>query len=54
MNYAWPLPHPDPVFDEALGIALGYLEATGRASGDDAEHLVASCAPCRLVGRDAT
>jgi hypothetical protein len=43
MNYRWPLPHPDPVLDDALDIALGYLEATGQAkAGDDTQHLVAS------------
>jgi hypothetical protein len=42
MDYAWPLPHPDPRLDEALDIALGYLEATGQAEiGDDTQHLVA-------------
>jgi hypothetical protein len=29
MSYPWPLPHPDQVLDEALDIALGYLEAAG-------------------------
>jgi hypothetical protein len=42
MDYAWPLPHPDPVLDEALDIALDYLEATGQVkAGDDTQHLVA-------------
>jgi hypothetical protein len=42
MPYDWPLPHPDPVLEEALNIALGYLEATGQAkAGDDTQHLVA-------------
>jgi hypothetical protein len=43
MKYPWPIPHPDPVLDHALCIALGYLEATGQATrGDDTQHLVAS------------
>jgi hypothetical protein len=43
MNYLWPLPHPDPVLDDALDIALAYLEATGQAkAGDDTQHLVAT------------
>jgi hypothetical protein len=43
MKYPWPIPDPDPVLDQALGIALGYLEATGQATlGDDTQHLVAS------------
>jgi hypothetical protein len=42
MMYAWPLPDPDPVLDEALDIALRYLEATGQArAGDDTRHMVA-------------
>jgi hypothetical protein len=43
MSYHWPLPHPDPVLDDALDIALDYLEATGQAkAGDDTQHLAAS------------
>jgi hypothetical protein len=43
MNYLWPLPHPDPVLDDALDIALAYLEATGQAkAGNDTQHLVAT------------
>jgi hypothetical protein len=35
--------HPDPALDEALCIALGYLEGTGQAEADDTtEHLVAA------------
>jgi hypothetical protein len=30
MNDHWPLHNPDPVLDEAVDIALDYLEATGR------------------------
>jgi hypothetical protein len=42
MKYPWPLPDPDPVLDEALDIAFGYLEATGQAkNGDDMQHFVA-------------
>lgn len=42
MSYPWPLPHPAPVLDQALDIALDYLEATGQAkAGDDTQHLVA-------------
>jgi len=42
MSYRWPLPHPDPALDEALDIALDYLEATGQAkTGDDTQHFVA-------------
>jgi hypothetical protein len=42
MNYPWPLPHPHPMLDEALDIALDYLEATGQAkAGDDTQHLAA-------------
>jgi hypothetical protein len=41
MRYGWPLPHPDPVLDQASDIALDYLEATGQAkAGDDTQHLV--------------
>ena len=41
MNYRWPLPHSEPVLDEALDIALGYLEATGQANaGDDSRDLL--------------
>jgi hypothetical protein len=35
MTYRWPLPHPDPVLDEALVIALNYLEAMGQAKAED-------------------
>jgi hypothetical protein len=35
MKYRWPLPHPDPVLDEALAIALEYLGATCQAKADD-------------------
>ena len=43
MTYAWPLPDPNPVLQEALDIALDYLEATGQAKiGDDTQHVVAS------------
>ena len=43
MGYNWPLPHPDPTLDEALDIALDYLEATGQAkAGDNARYLVAN------------
>jgi hypothetical protein len=43
MSYDWPLFRPEPVLDEALDIALDYLEATGQAKqGDDTQHLVAS------------
>ena len=42
MQYRWPLPHPDPTLDEALSIALNYLEATGQARADDhTQHVVA-------------
>jgi hypothetical protein len=42
-QYDWPLIRPEPVLDEALDIALDYLEATGQArQGDDTQHLVAS------------
>jgi hypothetical protein len=42
MKYRWPLPHPDPVLDEALDIAMKYLEATGQAKAeDDTKHIVA-------------
>jgi hypothetical protein len=43
MKYHWPIPNPDPVLDEAVDIALDYLEATGQAKiGDDTQYLVAS------------
>ena len=43
MKYHWPLHHPNPVLDEAVDIALDYLEATGRAKiGDDTQYLVGS------------
>jgi hypothetical protein len=35
MDYRWPMPHPDPLLDEALDIALSYLEGTGQAKADD-------------------
>jgi hypothetical protein len=42
MSYHWPLPHPDPVLNEALDIALDYLEATGQVKvEDDTKHTVA-------------
>jgi hypothetical protein len=42
MSYQWPLPQPDPVLDEALDIALDYLQATSRAKAEnDVKHLVA-------------
>lgn len=42
MDYRWPLPHPDPLLDESLDIALNYLEATGQAKADDdTQHVVA-------------
>jgi len=43
MKNHWPLPHPDPVLEEAFDIALDCLEATGQAKiGDDTQYLVAS------------
>ena len=39
MNYRWPLPHPD-VLNEALDIALNYLEATGQAQAGDDTYLL--------------
>jgi hypothetical protein len=43
MNDHWPLHNPDPVLDEAVDIALDYLEATGQATiGNDTQYLVAS------------
>ena len=43
MNDHWPLHTPHPVLDEAVDIALDYLEATGSATiGDDTQYLVAS------------
>lgn len=42
MSYNWPLPRPDPVLDEALDIALDYLEATGQARAEEyTKHLIA-------------
>jgi hypothetical protein len=42
MDYRWPLPHSDPMLDEALSIALNYLEATGQEKDDDdTQHVVA-------------
>jgi hypothetical protein len=45
MNYRWPLPHPDPVLDDALDIALRYLEATGQAKAGG--RYAAPCCECR-------
>jgi hypothetical protein len=51
MRYHWPLPHPDPVLDEAADIALDYLEATGQAkTGDDTQYLVTSSVLTAWVG----
>jgi len=51
MKYRWPLPHPDPVLDEAVDIALDYLEATGQAKiGDDTQYLVASAVLTAWLG----
>ena len=42
-DYEWPLHNPPHVLDEALEIALDYLQRTGQAeTGDGAEHLVAA------------
>lgn len=42
MSYNWPIPHPDPVLDEALDIALHYLETTDQAKPEDGTtHTVA-------------
>jgi hypothetical protein len=42
MSYPWALPQPDPALDEALDIAIVYLEATGQAkAADDAWHVIA-------------
>ena len=51
MRYNWPLPHPDPLLDEAADIALDYLEATGQAkTGDDTQYLVVSAVLTAWVG----
>jgi hypothetical protein len=39
MSYSWPVPNPDPVLDEAVDVALGYLEATGQANVRDNDTL---------------
>jgi hypothetical protein len=31
LQYPWPIPYPDAVLQQALDIALGYLELTGQA-----------------------
>jgi hypothetical protein len=42
-EYEWPLRYPDPVLNEALEIALDYLQGTGQVEPrDGAEHLVAA------------
>ena len=52
MKYPWPLPDPDPVLDEALDIAFGYLEATGQAkNGDDMQHFQAPYSAPGLGGQ---
>jgi hypothetical protein len=41
--YEWPLDFPHPVLNEALEIALNYLQGTGQAkTRDGAEHRVAA------------
>ena len=43
MSYEWPLSFPPEVLDEALHIALQFLEGTGQARpGDGTEHFIAA------------
>jgi hypothetical protein len=44
MPCAWPFEPADPMLDEALEIALDYLEATGQAEIDDESAEVAAAA----------
>jgi hypothetical protein len=52
MRYRWPLRHPDPVLDEALDIALKYLEATGQAEAEDDTKLQAPFLQHGCKGQD--
>jgi hypothetical protein len=54
MDYRRPLPHPDPLLDEALNIILGYLEATGQAKGGR-RYAAPDCSvrSCQLARGDA-
>jgi hypothetical protein len=43
MTYPWPLTHPEAVLDEALDIALNFVESAGDSTTRDSkQHLVAN------------